>query len=65
MKYKGLALKEACDFLMNEELKDVKGDIGFIAVDPSGNHTFQYNSERMHRAWKTSDNEEAAYIYRE
>jgi beta-aspartyl-peptidase (threonine type) len=65
MKYKGLALNDACNYLMNEELKGVEGDIGFIAVDPSGNYSFEYNSERMHRAWKTSDGEEGAYIYRE
>ncbi len=65
MKYKGLSLKEACNELINVELKDEQGDMGIIAVDPSGNFTFEFNSERMHRGWRTSDGEQGVGIYRE
>jgi beta-aspartyl-peptidase (threonine type) len=65
MQYKGMSLKEACNYLINEELKDVEGDMGIIAVDPAGNFAFEFNSERMHRAWRTSDNESGAHNYRE
>ena len=65
MQYKGLALKEACDYLINEELKDEHGDMGIIAVDAIGNFTFEFNSERMHRAWKTSEGEQGVAIYKE
>lgn len=65
MQYKGMRLKEACNYLLNEELKDVKGDMGIIAVDPTGNFTFEFNSERMHRAWRSSDNEEGVGIYKD
>jgi beta-aspartyl-peptidase (threonine type) len=65
MQYKGMSLKEACNYLINEELKDVDGDMGIIAVDPAGNFAFEFNSERMHRAWRTSDNESGAHNYRE
>jgi beta-aspartyl-peptidase (threonine type) len=65
MQYKGLSMKEACNYLMNEELKDEKGDMGIIAVDAMGNFTFEFNSERMHRAWRTSAGEEGVGIYKE
>jgi beta-aspartyl-peptidase (threonine type) len=50
---------------MNKELKDVDGDMGIIAVDPRGNFAMEFNSDRMHRAWRSSDNEEGAYNYRD
>ena len=52
MQYKGLTLKKACQFLMQQELKDTKGDMGIIAVDPKGNVAMEFNSERMHRGYK-------------
>jgi beta-aspartyl-peptidase (threonine type) len=64
IQYKGLPLREACDFLFNNELKDAKGDMGIIAVDVTGNFAIEFNSERMHRAWKTSDGEQGVGIYR-
>lgn len=65
MQYKGLPLNEACHTLMQEELKDAEGDMGIIAVDPTGNFAFEFNSERMHRGWRTSDGEQGVGIYRE
>lgn len=65
MKYKGLSLSEACNTLMNQELKDEDGDMGIIAVDAQGNFAFEFNSERMHRAWRTSDGEHGVGIYKE
>jgi len=65
MKYKGMGLKEACQYLIHDELKDEQGDMGIIAVDPAGNFAFEFNSERMHRAWRTSDGEHGVGIYPE
>jgi beta-aspartyl-peptidase (threonine type) len=65
MQYKGLSLKEACHTLINEELKDEQGDMGIIAADATGNFTFEFNSERMHRAFRTSDGEQGVGIYKE
>jgi beta-aspartyl-peptidase (threonine type) len=63
MQYKGLSLKEACNYLLNTELKNQEGDMGIIAVDPAGNIAIEFNSERMHRAWRTSDGEQGVGIY--
>lgn len=65
LEYKGLPLKEACHYIIHEKLKDVEGDMGFIAVDPQGNIAMEYNSERMHRGWKTSNGEQGVKIYEE
>jgi beta-aspartyl-peptidase (threonine type) len=64
MEYKGLSLKEACNHIMHEKLKDVEGDMGIIALDPEGNIALEYNSERMHRAWRTSEGEAGAKMYK-
>jgi isoaspartyl peptidase/L-asparaginase-like protein (Ntn-hydrolase superfamily) len=34
-----------------------------IAIDPKGNIAMEFNSERMHRSWKTSDGDEGTKIY--
>jgi L-asparaginase / beta-aspartyl-peptidase len=57
MQYKGLTLKKACQFLMHQELKEEKGDMGIIAIDPKGNIAMEFNSERMHRGYKIGDDE--------
>lgn len=63
VQYKGMSVKEAAHYLMHQELKEVDGDMGVIALDPQGNMAMVFNSERMHRAWKTSDGEAGAAIY--
>lgn len=63
IKYKKLSLKDAAHYLMNVELKDVEGDMGFIALDAQGNLALEFNSDRMHRAWRTSQGEEGVLIY--
>jgi beta-aspartyl-peptidase (threonine type) len=65
IKYKGLSLIEACQYLMKQELKNTSGDIGLIAVDTKGNFVTEFNSQRMHRAWKTGSGDEGVMIYKE
>jgi Asparaginase len=64
IKYKELSLKDAGQFLMQKELKNSSGDIGFIAVDTNGNFSIEFNSQRMHRAWRSSSGEEGVKTYR-
>lgn len=64
VRYKGMSIGEASDYLLNQELKDVEGDMGVIVADSAGNFAFEFNSERMHRAWKTSDGAQGAEVYR-
>ena len=65
MEYKELGLKEACHYIMHEKLKDVEGDMGIIALDTQGNIAMEYNAERMHRSWRTSDGHGGVKIYNE
>lgn len=60
MQYNGMSLKKACQYLMYEELKEDDGDMGIIAVDPKGNIAMEFNSERMHRGYKSGDEEYVA-----
>jgi L-asparaginase / beta-aspartyl-peptidase len=63
MEYKGLDLEEACEFFMQEKCRDEKQDVGFIAIDPRGHVVFKFNSERMHRACKSSNGDMMVEIY--
>ncbi|RYZ27714.1 MAG: isoaspartyl peptidase/L-asparaginase [Chitinophagaceae bacterium] len=51
MQYNGMTVKKACQYLMHQELKEAKGDMGIIAIDPKGNIAIEFNSERMHRGY--------------
>ncbi|MBD0352896.1 MAG: isoaspartyl peptidase/L-asparaginase [Flavisolibacter sp.] len=64
IEYKGLSVKDASHFLIHEKCKDVKGDMGVIAIDPQGNVALEFNSERMHRSWRTSDQPVQVAIYK-
>lgn len=55
MQYKNMPVKKACHYLLQQELKEAKGDMGVIAIDPKGNVAMEFNSERMHRGYKTGD----------
>jgi L-asparaginase / beta-aspartyl-peptidase len=63
IKYKGVSVKEAARYLLHEELKEVEGDMGFIALDTQGNLVMEFNSDRMHRAWRSSDGESGVGLY--
>jgi L-asparaginase / beta-aspartyl-peptidase len=63
MEYKGFSLKEAAYYLINEKCKDVDGDMGLIAVDPKGNIAIEFNSERMHRGYRSTDHKLWVAVY--
>lgn len=54
------SLQAACDFVIHQRNKHVKGDIGVIAMDAKGNPGVCFNSERMLRAWKLEEDNIAA-----
>ncbi len=53
IEYKGLSLKDACGYLIHHKCKDVEGDMGLIALNTEGEIAMVFNSDRMHRGWKT------------
>ncbi|OFY87879.1 MAG: beta-aspartyl-peptidase [Bacteroidetes bacterium RIFCSPLOWO2_12_FULL_35_15] len=65
MEYKGLTLKQACDYVVNDKLVKIGGEGGLIALDAKGNIELPFNSEGMYRAMKRSDGDIYIGIYRE
>lgn len=63
IEYKGMSLGEACRYFIHEKCKDVKGDMGLIAIDPKGNLVAEFNTERMHRAMRSSTQDLIVEIY--
>ncbi len=64
MEYKGLTLKQACDFVVMDKLVKIGGEGGLIALDAKGNIELPFNSEGMYRAKKSSDSELYIGIYK-
>ncbi|MDQ3278628.1 MAG: isoaspartyl peptidase/L-asparaginase [Bacteroidota bacterium] len=63
MEYKGLSVKEAARYLIKEKCKSEEGDMGLIAVDRQGTIAMEFNSDRMHRAWRSASGEHGVAIY--
>ena len=62
MKYKKLSLMESTNEVV-ENLREIGGEGGLIAVDAKGNVALPFNSEGMYRAFITSDGEPVVEIY--
>lgn len=55
MLYKGLALEEACQIVVNDKLVKMGGEGGLVAVDKNGNIALPFNSEGMYRGFSNPD----------
>jgi beta-aspartyl-peptidase (threonine type) len=56
IEYKGMSLKEACDFVVYKKLVKTGGEGGLVAIDKSGNIEMPFNSEGMYRGFMNSEN---------
>ncbi|HEY0060315.1 MAG TPA: isoaspartyl peptidase/L-asparaginase [Flavisolibacter sp.] len=65
VEYKGESVPAACRYLIHEKCKDVEGDMGLIAVDTKGDFALEFNSDRMHRGWRTSEDALTVKIYKD
>jgi L-asparaginase / beta-aspartyl-peptidase len=63
MEYKGMNLKEACEFVVLDKLKKFGGEGGLIACDTEGNYQLTFNSDGMYRGARTSDGHNMVAIY--
>lgn len=63
MKYKNLSLMEAAEETV-EDLAEIGGEGGLIAVDANGNVALPFNCEGMYRAFIQSDGKPIINIYR-
>ncbi|TPG66763.1 isoaspartyl peptidase/L-asparaginase [Hymenobacter nivis] len=60
VKYQGLPLAEACQAALRLHDDKLKGDKGFIALDPQGRVAIEFNTNVMRRAYRVG--EAAPYI---
>jgi beta-aspartyl-peptidase (threonine type) len=63
IEHTGCTVQEACTNIIHVRNKDTDGDLGVICVDARGNIGIAFNSERMHRGWKTPK-EKRVMIYK-
>lgn len=63
MEYKGLSLKQACDFVVKDKLVKFGGEGGLIAIDTKGNIELPFNSEGMYRGFRINNEEAVVKIY--
>jgi len=63
IEYGGMNLREACRYLIHDKCKHINGDMGLIAVDTKGNLVAEFNTQRMHRAMKSSTQQLIVEIY--
>ncbi len=63
MKYKNANLSDSANEVI-ENLREIGGEGGLIAVDAKGNVALPFNSEGMYRAFITSDGEPIVEIYK-
>lgn len=64
VEYKGLSLKDACEYVVMDKLVKIQGEGGLIAIDSQGNIELSFNSEGMYRAKKSNDSEIYIGIYK-
>jgi L-asparaginase / beta-aspartyl-peptidase len=64
MEYKGMTLKQACEFVVMDKLQKSGGEGGLIAVDRNGNIEMPFNTLGMYRGSKSSSTELFTGIYR-
>jgi len=63
MDYKGLSLKEASEFVINDKLKKQNATGGVICVDKNGNVSMPFNTKGMFRAFVKSNGETAVLMF--
>jgi beta-aspartyl-peptidase (threonine type) len=63
MEFTDRNIQQTCDYAIHEKFRDVKGDIGIIALNAKGEIGIAFNTEHMHRAWIDIDGMEHVHIY--
>lgn len=63
VKYRGLKLQHACQYLMLEKLRKQGASGGVIAVDRDGNIAMEFNTSGMFRGYRKSDGSGEVLMY--
>ena len=65
VRYGGMAVQEACEKVIYEELPALGGSGGVIALDQYGNYSMVFNTEGMYRAFRQEGKGSGIYIYKQ
>ena len=65
VKYQGVSIAEAADYVINTELKNAGGSGGVIVIDRQGNITMPFNSAGMYRASKRDSENTYVAIFKD
>ncbi|NVJ98258.1 MAG: isoaspartyl peptidase/L-asparaginase [Alphaproteobacteria bacterium] len=65
MEYAGLGLQEAADQIVLQQLVEMKGEGGIIAIDKEGNISMTFNTPGMFRGSLTNHKEASVAIYKD
>lgn len=63
VEYTKSSIQQACDLIVHQKNKNTQGDIGVISIDNKGEFGIAFNSDRMHRAWMSSEQPLQVMIY--
>ena len=63
MKYSGVSLKEASNYVIMKKLKGQNAEGGIIALDKDGNFVMTFNTKGMYRGYKNSNGFGEVLIY--
>lgn len=63
VEYLELDAARAVEELVHRKLKNISGDVGVICIDKNGHFGIAFNSQRMHRSWKSSGTGGGTAIY--
>jgi beta-aspartyl-peptidase (threonine type) len=64
MRYRDLALAEACETVLRARLEPLGADAGLIAVGARGEIAMPFNTAIMHRGWQTAGGEPQSAVGR-
>ncbi|MBN2681081.1 MAG: isoaspartyl peptidase/L-asparaginase [Bacteroidales bacterium] len=65
IKYKGMQINEAADFVINDKLKNAKADGGLIGIDKNGNICMVFNTTGMFRGSATNNKKPEVFMFGE
>ena len=64
MEQTNYTIQEAVEYVIHAKNKGIEGDMGLICIDKHGNIGMAFNTQVMHRAWKSSDQPLQVRIYK-
>lgn len=65
VEYNNMNVQQAAHYLIHEKLQHLDADMGIIGIDKDGRIAAEFNTERMHRGWRSSEGGNGCFVYKE